>query len=174
MKQVCNTNEPGTRLLIGADAIFCTGSWTTADIASLEHLLLQIRWPSGDITFDCSALTALDTSGAYLLLKTVLILKQQERQIILSGLKPEFTALLQLVESSAKNIEKRPNISSNLLIKIGKFTINRFHNLSGMLAFIGMTALSLFHSLTHPQRIRFRPILHNLQSAGFDLSLIHI
>jgi phospholipid/cholesterol/gamma-HCH transport system permease protein len=165
-----NTGEQGARLLIGADnaSALCAGSWTTADIASLEHLLLQIRWPSGDMTLDCSALAALDTSGAYLLLKTVHTLEQQNRKITFSGLKPEFTALLQLVESSANNTAQQPKIKDSLLINIGKFSIGKFHNLSGMLAFIGMTALSLLHSLTHPQRIRFRPILHNLQSAGFD------
>jgi phospholipid/cholesterol/gamma-HCH transport system permease protein len=165
-----NTGEQGARLLIGADnaSALCAGSWTTADIASLEHLLLQIRWPSGDMTLDCSALAALDTSGAYLLLKTVHTLEQQNRKITFSGLKPEFTALLQLVESSANNTAQQPKIKSSLLINIGKFSTSKFHNLSGMLAFIGMTALSLLHSLTHPQRIRFRPILHNLQSAGFD------
>jgi phospholipid/cholesterol/gamma-HCH transport system permease protein len=170
MKQPSKTYQPETRLLIGADntSARCQGSWTTADIATLEHLLLQIRWPSGDMTFDCSALAALDTSGAYLLLKTVRILKQQNRKITLSGLKPEFTALLQLVDSSAKNTAQPPKTKDILLINIGKFSIGKFHNLSGMLAFIGMTALSLFQSVTHPQRIRFRPILHNLQSAGFD------
>ena len=163
-----NMNDPEARLRIGTDSIFCTGSWTTSDIASLEHLLRQTRWPAGDMTFDCSALTALDTSGAYLLLKTVRILKQQERQITLSGLKPEFTALLQLVEFSTKNSAQQPKIKDSLLINLGKFSTGKFHNLSGILAFIGMTALSLLHSLAHPQHIRFRPILHNLQSAGFD------
>jgi phospholipid/cholesterol/gamma-HCH transport system permease protein len=163
-----NTNDPEARLRIGTDSIFCTGSWTTGEIASLEHLLRQTRWPAGDMTFDCSALTALDTSGAYLLLKTVHTLEQQNRTITLSGLKPEYTALLQLVDSSAKNTAQPPKIKDILLINIGKFSIGKFHNLSGILAFIGMTALSLFHSLVHPQRIRFRPILHNLQSAGFD------
>ncbi|MFA6062661.1 MAG: MlaE family lipid ABC transporter permease subunit [Gallionella sp.] len=168
MKHTRHADHREAQLRFEADSIFCTGSWTTSDIASLEHLLRQTRWPPGDITFDCSALSALDTSGAYLLLKAVHTLEQQERQITLSGLKPEFTALLQLVDSSANNTAQPPKTKDSLLFNIGKFSIGKFHNLSGMLAFIGMTALSLFQSVSHPQRIRFRPILHNLQSAGFD------
>lgn len=39
---------------------------------------------------------------------------------------------------------------------------------SGMLAFIGECALILLRSLIQPRRIRWRPILHNLQTAGFE------
>jgi phospholipid/cholesterol/gamma-HCH transport system permease protein len=37
-----------------------------------------------------------------------------------------------------------------------------------MLAFVGECAMVLARALAHPQTIRWRPVLHNLQSAGFD------
>ena len=37
-----------------------------------------------------------------------------------------------------------------------------------MLSFLGENALVLLRSLAQPRRIRWRPILHNLQTAGFE------
>ncbi len=37
-----------------------------------------------------------------------------------------------------------------------------------MLSFVGESALTLAASLAHPARLRWRPILYNIRSAGFD------
>jgi phospholipid/cholesterol/gamma-HCH transport system permease protein len=40
--------------------------------------------------------------------------------------------------------------------------------MSGMLSFIGESTLILLRSLVQPRSIRWRPILHNIQTAGFE------
>jgi len=55
-----------------------------------------------------------------------------------------------------------------VLAGIGQQVWNSLHGASGMLAFIGESALIFFRSIVQPRRIRWRPVLHNLQSAGFE------
>ncbi|MEK7759577.1 MAG: ABC transporter permease, partial [Pseudomonadota bacterium] len=54
------------------------------------------------------------------------------------------------------------------LASIGQQTWRSLLGFSGMLAFVGESAIALLRSLAQPRRIRWRPILHNLQTAGFE------
>ena len=147
----------------------CTGAWIVRGIARLEQHLTRVAWPeTGDLVFDCSELTALDTSGAWLLQRTVRELEKRGRQVTITGLRPEFSALLQLVVSCAMAPPSAPPALPNLLIRIGQQSWQVWLNMSGMLAFIGETASILLYSCIQPRRIRWRAILHNLQTAGFE------
>jgi phospholipid/cholesterol/gamma-HCH transport system permease protein len=83
-------------------------------------------------------------------------------------LRAEFSALLQLIASCAVTPEHAAPSRTGLLANIGQQTWRGLIRLSGMLSFIGESALILLRSLLQPRRIRWRPILHNLQSAGFE------
>ena len=147
----------------------CEGAWIVQKIAQLEHQLKALDWPAGgEIIFDCEALSALDTTGAWLLHKTVRALKQCELQVTITGLKPEFTALLKLIVSREQAAESPVVIPPGLLFRTGERVWDSLQSLSGMLAFIGETSIILLHSIMQPRRIRWRAVLHNLQSAGFD------
>jgi phospholipid/cholesterol/gamma-HCH transport system permease protein len=146
----------------------CTGLWIVQEIAALEHNLQLIVWPDvADYLFDCSLLLALDTTGAWLMHRTLRNLQQSGRQVSIIGLRPEFESLLHLVESCAITARITPPAPPNLLIRIGQRSWLGLQNLTNLFAFIGETALILFRTLIQPRRIRWRPILHNLQSAGF-------
>ena len=78
-----------------ASELHCRGDWSVRTIAALERDLAQLRWPErGDTVVDGSGITVLDTSGAWLLHRTV---AQRGGAVRLQGFRPEFTALLQLL-----------------------------------------------------------------------------
>lgn len=58
--------------------------------------------------------------------------------------------------------------NSNLIERIGKSTVEIFNQLIEMLSFIGETVGAIAKSIIEPKRIRWRPILFNIRSAGFD------
>ncbi len=150
-------------------SVICTGAWIVQQIAPLEQHLKLASWPAtGSLLFDCTALAALDTTGAWLLQQTIHSLEQNGHPVTLNGLKPEFHTLLQLVNSCADTSNTPTLPQSNLLTRIGQRSWHSMIRISGMLAFIGETAIVLLHSLLQPRRIRWRAILHNLQSAGFE------
>jgi phospholipid/cholesterol/gamma-HCH transport system permease protein len=152
-----------------AGAVRCTGAWTVRGIAALEHQLSNIAWPAGkELALDGSAISALDTAGAWLLHRTLHMLEQQGRKVMLNGLRPEFSALLKLIAARAGALEPAVAPKTGLLESVGHWAWDGLHGLYDILAFTGESATVLFRSLFRPQRIRWRPILHNLQTAGFE------
>jgi phospholipid/cholesterol/gamma-HCH transport system permease protein len=166
------TRQPtaGMETMHGAAAgVRCTGAWTVNGIARLEQQLAAFSWPAGkELVFDGSAISALDTSGAWLLHRTIRMLEQQGRNVETSGLRPEFDALLRLVAARAVTSEPVVTAKAGLLAGIGRWAWDGMRKLFDMLAFVGESATVLLRSLAHPRSIRWRPILHNLQTAGFE------
>jgi phospholipid/cholesterol/gamma-HCH transport system permease protein len=135
------TADQEAKLVIRTDAesaadaakVHCTGTWTVQGIARLEQQLKDIAWPVAvDLEIDSSAISALDTSGAWLLHRTVSTLEQQGSKVRIIGLRPEFSSLLDLISA------------------------------------VGESAIALLRLIVQPRRIRWRTILHNIQTAGFE------
>ena len=171
------TAEQIAQLVIETDAasataaveVRCTGAWTVQGIAQIEQRLETLSWPgTGELVFDAAAISALDTAGAWLLQRTVRALEQRGRNVRINGLRPEFSALLQLIAARAVTSEHAAPARDGLLASIGQHTWRGLLGMSGMLAFIGETATALLRSLAQPRRIRWRAILHNLQTAGVE------
>ncbi len=170
-------DEQIAKLVIESDAVpataaveaRCAGAWTVQGIARLERRLEVLSWPGErDLVIDGSAISALDTAGAWLLHRTIRALEQRGRNVRMDGLRPEFSALLQLIASRSVTPEHAAPAKPGLLTNIGQRTWRGLIGMAGMLSFIGESALILLRSLVQPRRIRWRPILHNLPTAGFE------
>ncbi len=146
----------------------CTGAWTVQGIAQLEQQLKNMVWPvAGDLEIDSSAISALDTFGAWLLHRTVTALEQQGRSVRIIGLRAESSSLLALI-SACELLPPTAQSNTGLLASIGKQSWRGLENMSGMLAFVGESAIAMMRLIVHPRRIRWRTIFHNMQSAGFE------
>ncbi|MGZ8982806.1 MAG: ABC transporter permease [Methylotenera sp.] len=147
----------------------CVGAWIAQGIAQLEPRLESISWPGeGSLLIDGSGISALDTSGAWLLHRTVSALEQRGHNVTINGLRPEFSTLLQLVASCAMAPIIPPLPKPGLLVNIGQRSWRGLLGVAGTFSFIGECAIILLRSLAQPRRIRWRPILHNLQTAGLE------
>jgi phospholipid/cholesterol/gamma-HCH transport system permease protein len=145
----------------------CAGAWVLRWIESLERRLAGFPWPGGgELLIDASAVTAMDTSGAWMLHRTIGALQQQGHSVQLRGLRPEFDALLQLIAS--RTVKQETAAAPGMLARFGQQSWRSLLNALGMLSFLGENAIVLLRSLAQPRRIRWRPILHNLQTAGFE------
>lgn len=56
----------------------------------------------------------------------------------------------------------------NLFERVGKNTVSLLEQATEALSFIGETAVAFTKSMAQPRRIRWRPILFNIRTAGFD------
>lgn len=108
----------------------------------------------------------MDTSGAWLLHRTVSALKERGRSVQVRGLRPEFGALLRLIAS--RSTAPEAVAVPGMLTRIGQQSWRSLLNALGMFSFLGENAIALLRSLLQPRRIRWRPVLHNLQTAGFE------
>ena len=157
------TDEQIAQLVIGPESVpataaveaRCAGAWTVQGIARLERRLEVLSWPGErDVVIDGSAISALDTAGAWLLHRTIRALEQRGRNVRMDGLRPEFSALLQLIASRPATPEHAAPAKPGLLTNIGQRTWRSLIGMAGMLSFIGESALVLLRSLAQPHRIR--------------------
>ena len=162
-------NQAGAQLQVGVapPALRCAGAWILRGLSELESRLARLSWPEpGEITIDASAVSAMDTSGAWLLHRTLRSLKQRGHSVRLNGLRPEFAALLQLI--AAREVAVPSEESRGLLERIGRQAWLSLGNAFGMLSFLGENAVALVRALAHPGRIRWRAIAYNLQTTGYE------
>jgi phospholipid/cholesterol/gamma-HCH transport system permease protein len=147
----------------------CAGAWTVHGIAELDRHLDTLSWPEGgEAVVDGSALSALDTSGAWMLHRTLRALEEHGCTVRLQGLRSEFGSLLALIASREIATElplaKRPG----WLERLGGHAWTGLRGTASYFAFVGESFIALLHSVAHPRRFRWRVILHNMQSAGID------
>lgn len=149
--------------------IRCGGAWTVHGIAGLERRLEGFAWPrQTDLVIDASAVSALDTSGAWVLHRTVRTLEQQGRSVRIQALRPEFETLLHLIASREAPGGLRPAPALGMLASIGRDGWSILLGTAGYLSFVGESFIVLLRSVLQPSRIRWRPILHNIQLAGVE------
>jgi phospholipid/cholesterol/gamma-HCH transport system permease protein len=150
-------------------ALRCAGDWTVRGIAALEPRLAALSGPAGGVlTIDASAIAQLDTAGAWLLQRTLAAQQASGADVRVTGLRPEFDTLLKLVADHAAALRPAAPAATGLLTDVGRRTWTSVQGLLGMLAFVGEAAVLVLRSLLQPRRIRWRPVLHNLQLAGFE------
>ena len=153
----------------GAMAVRCSGPWTVHTLRALDHDLAAVAWPAaGAVVLDGSGITTFDTAGAWLLHRTLRAVDEAGGTARLTGLQPAFAALLALIaERKLPLVVPTPGAPHGLAV-IGVRTWAYLVGFYGYLAFVGESALALLRSLRHPARLRWRPILHNIQAAGVD------
>jgi phospholipid/cholesterol/gamma-HCH transport system permease protein len=162
--------ETGADVEIAAGVARCVGAWTVGRIAALERRLPAIPWPKGpELTIDASGLAAMDTAGAWLLRRAVRGFETAGRRVSLQGLRAEHQALLDMVASSDVDAALEASSAREpLLARIGRAAWQSGSQALEMLSFVGEIAIVSSRSVTRPARIRWRPILHNIRTAGFD------
>ncbi len=154
-------------------SLVLTGSWTALRSAGITAQLQALQMPAGQpVTLDASAVSGLDTAGTWLLHRLLLRLRAQGGAAQLQGLAPRFARLLERVDAhvGAQAAQAAPSAARPpaLLARVGRSTLDAFGEAAGLLAFLGECALVLLASLRHPSRLRWRPVLFNIRSAGLD------
>jgi phospholipid/cholesterol/gamma-HCH transport system permease protein len=171
------TADQIAKLVIQSDAthaskivkLHCTGAWTVRGIAQLEQELKDMAWPvAADLEIDSSAISSLDTSGAWLLRMTVSTLEQQGHNVRITGLRTEFSSLLDLIPARSEISAPLTKSKESLWASIGRQSWHGMENMFGMLAFVGESAIAIMRLIVQPSRIRWRAIFHNMQTAGFE------
>jgi phospholipid/cholesterol/gamma-HCH transport system permease protein len=147
----------------------CSGAWVLRALTALERRIAAL--PAArerELRIDASAVTAMDTSGAWLLVRTLRALQARGAALRLEGLRPEFDALVRLIEARMRAegpVRARP---PGMLERVGRKAWEEILSAFGLLAFVGEGTLALARALADPRRIRWRPILYNIQTAGFE------
>ncbi|HET9405064.1 MAG TPA: MlaE family lipid ABC transporter permease subunit [Burkholderiales bacterium] len=153
--------------------ITLSGPWTARGIGAvgpqLDALCAQ---PRSEMVVDGARIEALDTAGAWVLQKLLRRLRGEGTAVQVRNLRPEFARLLEAVGQQAADRTPSPapsaGASPSMLESLGRSAEAALEQGAALLGFVGETAVALAGCVAHPARFRWRPILYNIRSAGFD------
>mgnify|MGYP000205034926 FL=1 len=150
-------------------ALVLSGSWTALGMGRLTSELDALAALAGESwVIDASGIEALDTAGAWILQTLLRRLRDGAAGVELRQLRPEFARLFDaLAQEAAPGPTFLPRPLSRLE-SLGQGTVTLLAQGCALLAFIGECTFALGGWLAHPTRIRWRPILYNIRSAGVD------
>ena len=163
--------EQSVRIEVGNDQVVrCAGSWTLYHLSALEGQIAGLSWPKGlELVWDLSGVEAMDTSGAWLLHRTVNQLEANGQRVSVRGLSPDIAGLLQTVGRNwPGNDVMKPAARVSWLAAIGRFVWDYGPKVRGALAFLGENTGHSVYLFTHPRHIRWRMLLYSLQLDGFN------
>jgi phospholipid/cholesterol/gamma-HCH transport system permease protein len=147
------------------------GPWLVADARMLDQRVRSLT-VTGErrVRLDLGAVDALDTVGAWLLLRLRRDLAGRGLDVTLENLPAEFLPLLQQVEkrqlgAAAPPPERRPGLL-DLLALLGATTVHSLGRARDLLGFFGLVVVTLLESLRHPGRVRLVALAAHMQRAG--------
>ena len=143
------------------------GYWTVRHLAGLEARLKRAAWPREEIHIDMSAVERMDTGGAWVLKHLVDQLQHQGRKVVVEGLSPEASGLVDLVREKMPVAAEAPaRRGAGWLERIGIVSLLSTQRGLGLIAFIGEMGSVWLRQWLQPSRIRWRETLRNLAEAG--------
>jgi phospholipid/cholesterol/gamma-HCH transport system permease protein len=154
-------------------ALALSGSWTARGIGAVGTQLDALSTPSTpELIIDGARIEALDTAGAWVLQKLLRRLRGEGVAVQLRDLRPELAKLLEVVGQQVDDQGDSPpppaSAPPSMLESVGRSTEAALDQAVAMLSFVGETAVALAGCVARPARFRWRPILYNIRSAGFD------
>lgn len=168
--------QPATIVQLTITELKLSGCWNVQNLHRVESEIELIHNAAHtSFTAECADIQAMDTAGALLIQKLQQHINKQNAAIVLEDLHPAFKKIIDMVDAkfisdSNQHNGARATLNSapNLLAHIGKLSFSSIQQFTEMLHFIGQTAFTFAKSVKQPNRIRWRPILFNIRTAGFD------
>ncbi|MBC7734386.1 MAG: MlaE family lipid ABC transporter permease subunit [Bacteriovorax sp.] len=158
-------------------ALVLSGCWSARGLGPVAHQLHSLRLPKGaQALADGAHIEALDTAGAWLLQQWLERLRAEGAIVTLSGMQAPFGRLMDIVAKQLADQAAhpppaplpRPGALTSALASVGRSAASAVEQMLALLAFVGESAAAFAHSIAHPARWRWRPILFNIRTAGFD------
>lgn len=150
-----------------------SGAWTAYGIGQIEAQLKALSAPSGStLVIDASRIEAFDSVGAWIMEKLRRRLGEESVGIEIQQLRPEFAKLLDVVAQEfirqAGPARQDATLEQSWRESVGRGTADAFEQGMALLGFIGECTFAFGKCLADPKRFRWRTILYNIRSAGFD------
>lgn len=145
------------------------GAWVVRHAAELDAALDALRPPPAPhIRLDLAQVAALDTAGAWLMLRLERRLAATGAAVELANLPPEFAPLVAQVEKR-QIAEPSPRVRSDRLpvvAVIGRDAIEAVRTGRDLVGFFGLTVVATLRALRRPGRIRFVSLIANMERTG--------
>jgi phospholipid/cholesterol/gamma-HCH transport system permease protein len=147
------------------------GEWLVGRAAALATKLSALKVPpAGPVRIDLSAIEALDTTGAWLVVRLRRTLAARGRVVAVENVARELAPLLRQVEKGATEEphppRRHPETLADGLAFVGAATMEFFHTATAHLGFLGHVVIVLGRTALHPARLRLVSVVAHMQRAG--------
>lgn len=145
------------------------GRWTVAAAAELDRVLraIEARAPRR-VSFDLAALEAIDTAGAWLLLRTRDRLGALGAEVRIERLAPDYGPLVRQVEEGGAPVlvpaEKRPGA----IAEFGESVERMAKKAVNLVAFVGLVSEAFWRTARQPSRLRWTSFVRHMEQTGVD------
>ncbi len=150
------------------------GEWSLAGAAVLDQRLGALRVPPARrVSIDLGAIEALDTAGAWLVLRLERALKARGSEVRIDNLARELEPLLRQVEKGPETVVQPPRrrVHHRLIdfvAYLGAATLDLLHTAAGIFAFLGVVVVTTLRALLKPRRIRLTSLVSHMERTGFS------
>ena len=149
------------------------GSWTAVGLGRMEQDAAALKVPAGQpVVADGAQVDSLDSAGAWLVQALLLRLQTQGSAASLRGLRPQFKDLMDSVAAHISAKAGLPAAATQVpagpVHRLGQATVEAATQSLAALTMLGEVAAAAAACIWHPSRWRWRPVLFNIRTAGFD------
>ena len=170
MSSCLSTKKEGDLLRLAAH-----GDWRVPFASEIDKALCNalegIHGPKDRVELELSDVARLDTSGAWLVLRTEQILAKRNIDLRLLGLSAPHCDLLKAVRS-AQPCPPVPSPRRNRIVlmieNLGEATISSLNEAANMISFLGAIVLAFVRLLIRPWRVRLTSITHHIEMVGVN------
>ena len=148
------------------------GAWTIGASARLDRELRALQ-PQGDVQIDASGLEKLDSSGAWLLLRTRRALEAGGAKVSGPDLPDNYRPLLESLEkarpAAPAGTPRRGRKFLRRLYRIGKATMHALAQSYSMLGYLGRVTVETGEVIAKPKsNLRIAAIVHQVEETGIS------
>ncbi len=154
----------------GARTVRLSGPLGIADLATLRDGLARLPG-AGPVRIDLSAVEAMDTAGAWLVLTLRQRLAAEGVEVRIDGLDTRKRLLLDTVEKALPDTGAAPAPPPGFLdwvARVGRSTKGTADTAIEMLSFLGEIVGCFFKTLVRPWRLSVTALVHHMQDAGLN------
>ncbi len=162
----------------GSLVLKAAGEWLAATAAELDRRLRALDAPQGRrVALDLSGIDRLDTTGAWLLLRTERELAARGNRVELRDLRPSLAPLLDRARAAgapAPMPHPRPGYHSiaSFLAWIGEISVGLAARAYHIVGFVGLVAVTTLRLALHPRRLRLTSVVAQMDRTGVDALVI--
>ncbi len=154
----------------GRQVLSIAGEWTVWTVARIEEQLRNTKI-AYDAILDVSELGRIDTSGAYLIDRTLGALEGIDDPIEIRGEHAQIGRLLGKVRKASPAAPPdpiRPPGFIALLDRAGHGAVDAWREFLGTLSFIGETMATMGRLIVNPRKIRWTSVVALMEEVGLD------
>jgi phospholipid/cholesterol/gamma-HCH transport system permease protein len=148
------------------------GSWVIGEARRLDPALRALKTTDSDhVEIDCGALDRVDTTGAWLLLRTKRILEHRGITVEAVNVRPEYRALVHTIDHECR----APPVELPLrhtftwqLERIGRALWHALHQGYGLVGFFGLVVYETIATIVQPRRLRVAALIHQMEETGLN------